>query len=87
MEWFTLYSSPCGRPEKVCFVYSSLISSKKNWFSSEKNCCYSFLSSSKKKSEILYKLINIGINVAKVWSEIILGVQLYIHYVIFMCKI
>ena len=30
------------------FVYSSMISSKKNWFSSEKNCCYSFLSSSKK---------------------------------------
>ena len=29
-----IYGSPCGRPEKVCF-FSSLISSKKNWFSSE----------------------------------------------------
>ena len=43
-----VYGSPCGRPEKVCLFHSSLISSKKNWFSSEKNCCYSFLSSSKK---------------------------------------
>ena len=35
-----VFGSPCGRPENGMFVYSSLISSEKNWFSSEKNCCY-----------------------------------------------
>ena len=37
------------------FVYSSLITSKKNWFSSEKNCCYSFLSSSKKNLDSTFR--------------------------------
>ena len=46
MEWY--YGSPCGRPEKVCLLILPWLALRRPGFSSEKNCCYSFLSSSKK---------------------------------------
>ena len=43
-----VYGSPCGRPEKVCLFTLPWLALRRTGFSSEKNCCYSFLSSSKK---------------------------------------
>ena len=45
-----VYGSPCCRPEKVCLIILPWLALRKNWLSSEKNSCYSFLSSSKKNS-------------------------------------
>ena len=46
-----VYSSPCDRPEKVClFPWLAL----RTGFGSEKNCCYSFLSSSEKNIHLFF---------------------------------
>ena len=47
-----VYRSPCGRPEKVCWFILPWLALRRTGFSSEKNCCYSFLSSSKIKKEL-----------------------------------
>ena len=53
MKWFTVHHV-VDLKRSVC-LNSSLISSKKNWFSSAKNCCYSFLSSSKKNLDSTFR--------------------------------
>ena len=56
-----VYGSPCGRPEKVCWFILPWLALRRTGFSSEKNCCYSFLSSSKKNlndSTFPYSLSN-----------------------------
>ena len=50
-----VYGSPCGRPEKFCLFILPWLALRRTGFSSEKNCCYSFLSSSKKNLSPTFK--------------------------------